>query len=108
MPCVHQLNLLLGGSGALFCAGPDCAESRHASCFKGLPALAWASSFLISLTHFGMAPREVHWAQLFASLIGQHLGQMASFEEERGQGGKSDSFSELGLLCCTLFFPLWR
>lgn len=38
------------------------------------------------------------------SLVGKHLRQMAFFEEAQGQGGKSNNFSELGLLLCTLLF----
>lgn len=38
------------------------------------------------------------------SLVGKHLRQMAFFGEAQGQGGKSNSFSELGLLLCTLLF----
>lgn len=39
---------------------------------------------------------------------GNTSGRWHFFEEAQGQGGKSNNFSELGLLFCTLFFPSWR
>ena len=62
MPFVHQLHLipLLGGPGALFHAWPDCTEFCHVSCFKGLPASDWISSFLISQNCSGLVPSKAH------------------------------------------------
>lgn len=103
MLCIHQLNLipLLEPRNPSLCI----ARWRHASRFKGLLALAWAPSLPISLNHFGSAPTcKGHKAQPFTSLAGEHLGHMAFFEEEQEQG-RSNSFSDLGLLLSALFFP---
>ena len=103
MLCIHQLNLipLLEPRNPSLCT----ARWRHASRFKGLLALAWAPSLPISLNQFGSAPTcKGHKAQPFTSLAGEHLGHMAFFEEEQEQG-RSNSFSDLGLLLSVLFFP---
>lgn len=50
-----------------------------------------------------MTPLEVHRAQLFTRVIGKHLRQMASFEEEQGQGGKPD---HLGIAVLHVAFSL--